>query len=172
VVALADASRHAARAAAGEDARELEAHADEEAAHVALWDGFAGAVGGDPGAPPSPEARGCAEAWARPGRELLPTLVALYAIESAQPAIADVKRAGLRERYGLDSPAATAYFDVHVERDREHAAAARALIEARLDDAAVDGLVAEAEAVLRANWCLLDGVERLGEGARRCTALT
>jgi pyrroloquinoline-quinone synthase len=172
VVALAGASRHAARAAAGADARALDEHAEEEAAHVALWDGFARAVGGDPAAAPAAETRACAEAWARPGRELLRTLVALYAIESAQPAIADVKRAGLRERYGLDSPAATGYFDVHVERDREHAAAARALIDARLDDAAVDGLVAEAEAVLRANWRLLDGVERLGESAPALPALT
>jgi pyrroloquinoline-quinone synthase len=161
VVALADASIRAARAAEGDDALALVEHAEEETAHVTLWDGFARAVGGDPVAPAAPETRDCAEAWARPGRDLLATLVALYAIESAQPAIADVKRAGLRERYGIDAPVATAYFDVHVERDREHAAAARALIEARLDDAAVDGLVAEAEAVLSANWRLLDGVERM-----------
>src|SRR5439155_10555997 len=103
-----------------------------EAGHVARWDDFTRAVGGDSGSEVAPETRDCAAAWARPGRQLLPTLVALHAIESAQPAIAEAKRVGLRERYGIDAPAATAYFDVHVERDPEHAAAARALIEPRL----------------------------------------
>ena len=46
-------------------------------------------------------------------------------------------------------------------RDVEHAADARALIAERLDGADEDALVAEAERVLRANWTLLDGVERL-----------
>jgi pyrroloquinoline quinone (PQQ) biosynthesis protein C len=73
---------------------------------------------------------------------------------------------GLRERYGIDAPAATAYFDVHVERDPEHAEAARALIEPRLSGADVEALVAEAEAVLRANWRLLDGVERMAPCVR------
>jgi pyrroloquinoline quinone (PQQ) biosynthesis protein C len=54
-----------------------------------------------------------------------------------------------------------AYFDVHAERDVEHAAAERALIEPRLDGADAAALIAEAERVLRANWELLDGVERL-----------
>ena len=156
VVALAKASRQAA--AAGDVAPGLAEHAEEEAAHVALWDRFVEAVGGDVAAAPAPETDACARAWARPGRELLPTLGALYAIESAQPAIAEVKRAGLRERYGI---AETTYFDVHAERDREHAAAARALIAERLQGRAHgDAVVAEAEAVLRANWGLLDGVER------------
>jgi pyrroloquinoline-quinone synthase len=166
VAALAEASTAAARGARGAEARELAAHADEEAGHVALWDDFTRAVGGAPEAAAAPETRGCAAAWARPGRELLPTLVALHAIESAQPAIADAKRVGLRERYGIDAPPATAYFDVHVERDPDHAAAARALTEPRLSGADVDALVAEAEAVLRANWELLDGVERLAPGVR------
>ena len=46
-------------------------------------------------------------------------------------------------------------------RDVEHAAQERALIEPLLDGADVEALLAEAESVLRANWELLDGVERL-----------
>src|SRR5947208_3246402 len=80
------------------------------------------AVGGDVDAAPYAETRACAHAWARPERALPATLVALYAIESAQPAIAETKRAGLRAHYGIDDAATTAYFDVHVRRDREHAA--------------------------------------------------
>jgi hypothetical protein len=51
------------------------------------------------------------------------------------------------------------------ELDVEHAAAERALIEPRLDGADADALLAEAERVLRANWELLDGVERLNARA-------
>jgi pyrroloquinoline-quinone synthase len=90
--------------------------------------------------------------------------VALYAIESAQPEIARAKADGLREHYGFASGPATAYFDLHVERDVEHAADGRALITQRLDDADDDALVAEAERMLRANWALLDGVKRICEG--------
>src|SRR5881392_4085894 len=59
VVAIAEAAR-----AAGD-----EAHAREEAEHVALWDDFAGAVDADVERPPTPETRACAEAWAQVERE-------------------------------------------------------------------------------------------------------
>jgi pyrroloquinoline-quinone synthase len=160
VVALAEAAAHAAGAAASV---ELAVHAGEEAAHVALWDGFAGAVGTDGPQPPEPETAACAGTWSDARRDLLGDLVALYAIESAQPAISRVKAEGLREHYGFASGPATAYFDLHAERDVEHAAEGRELITARLDGADEDAMVAEAERVLRANWALLDGVERLCE---------
>jgi pyrroloquinoline-quinone synthase len=154
VVALADAT---ARAAQLDPA--LAPHAAEEAEHVALWDGFVEAVGGDSAAHPSPETAACARSWSRDG-SLLETLVGIYAIEAAQPAISVTKAAGLRERYGVDDAAATAYFDLHERLDVEHAAAGRAYIEARLDDGDQAALVARAEEVLKANWELLDGVER------------
>jgi pyrroloquinoline-quinone synthase len=160
VAALAQAAAAAARSAEPGIRAGLEAHAAEEASHLDLWDGFARALDADLAASPTPETEECARTWAGEGRDLLESLVALYAIESGQPEISEVKRAGLREHYGLDAPEATAYFDLHAVLDREHAAAARALIEARVRDADVDGLVATAEAVLRANWRLLDGVER------------
>ena len=112
-----------------------------------------------------PETAECAAAWEGEGRDFAGHLVALYAIESAQPAISRVKADGLREHYGFDAGPATAYFDLHAELDVEHAAAERALIEPRLDGADADALLAEAEGVLRANWELLDGVERLNDRA-------
>src|SRR5439155_8914569 len=88
VSALAAAARSVAERAPSATATE---HAAEEEAHVGLWDEFARTAGANP-ARPLPETCDCAEAWADPGRALLPTLVALYAIESAQPAISKTKR--------------------------------------------------------------------------------
>jgi pyrroloquinoline-quinone synthase len=159
VVALADATGAAARLEPS-----LAAHAGEEAAHIALWDAFADAAGTDGPRPAEPETEACAGSWAGEGRDLLGHLVALYAIESAQPAISRVKADGLREHYGFRAGPGTAYFELHAERDREHADEGRALISERLDGADEDALVAEAERVLRGNWLLLDGVERLCRG--------
>jgi pyrroloquinoline-quinone synthase len=164
VVALADGAARAAESAEAPLRAELEAHAREEHSHVALWREFADAVGGTPSVDPAPETKACASAWSgEAGRELLPSLVALYAIESGQPAISATKRDGLQRFYGFDEGPATAYFDLHESLDVEHAAAERALIESRLTDADADALLAEAEAVLSANWKLLDGVDRAGE---------
>jgi pyrroloquinoline-quinone synthase len=148
--------RHAVVALAAASARAGDAaHADEEAAHVALWDDFARAVGGDVDAAPNAHTRACAQTWEGAERTHAEHLVALYAIESAQPAISATKRAGLLEHYGFETGPDTAYFDVHVERDVEHAADGRAELERLAPDPA---LAAHAEAVLKANWELLDGV--------------
>jgi pyrroloquinoline quinone (PQQ) biosynthesis protein C len=65
---------------------------------------------------------------------------------------------GLVEHYGFAaSPDGTAYFELHAERDHEHAAQSKAVLaDAPNDDA--DRLVAAAEAALVGNWRLLDGV--------------
>jgi pyrroloquinoline-quinone synthase len=159
VVALADACEKAA--AAGEPAlrAELEEHAAEECEHVELWDGFAGALGAGLAREPRPETRACAGAWTA-GSDLLEHLAVLYAVESAQPAISQTKLEGLVGHYGMrPGEPGTAYFELHAERDEEHAAHSRLLIEERLGDADADRLVERAEAALRGNWTLLDGVE-------------
>ena len=165
VVALADATASAAASAGPELRPALERHAAEERAHVALWDGFLTEVGGDSAAAPSEETAKCATAWsgtdAGSGRPLLRSLAALYAIEASQPAISETKRDGLVEHYGFaPGSKGTEYFDLHATRDHEHAAQSRGVLEERLSEADADALVAEAEAVLRANWELLDGVDR------------
>jgi pyrroloquinoline-quinone synthase len=161
VVALAQASASAA-AGADDDSRDgLARHAAEEAGHVALWDEFVDAVGGRRDAAARPETDACARIWSGDdGRGQLATLVALYAIESAQPQIARTKREGLAAHYGIEGPGA-AYFELHEQLDVEHAEAARGLIDARLSGADHDELLSEADAVLRSNWVLLDGVERI-----------
>jgi pyrroloquinoline-quinone synthase len=160
VLALADASASAARSPeAGSDAATLARHAAEERDHIALWDEFTLAVGGRVDDAPTDETRRCASVWAGDeARPLLQTLTAMYAIESAQPAISATKRSGLSEHYGISE---ASYFSVHEHRDVEHAAEAQELIERRLDGASEDELVATARQALEANWALLDGVERL-----------
>ena len=147
VVALADA------AAAGGDPE----HAAEEAAHVGLWDDLAGALGAPLDREPTPETAKCAEAW-RPD-ESLEARAVLYAVESSQPEIARTKLAGLVDHYGFTPGSkGTEYFELHAERDQDHAAAsAEVLRQAPTEDA--DRLVAAATAALEGNWRLLDGVE-------------
>jgi pyrroloquinoline-quinone synthase len=159
VVALAAAAADAAAGAAdAELASGLREHAAEEASHVELWDRFVDAVGGDSAAPARPETAACAAAWAGSvGRDFDQTLVALYAIESAQPAIAATKRQGLAAHYAIEGDGAS-YFELHETLDIDHAAAGRRLIEARLSGIDQQRALSEAEAVLRANWELLDGV--------------
>ena len=146
VVALADAA-----AAAGN-----EEHAREEREHVALWDAFAagcGSVSADANA----ETQECAEAWTA-GADKLERLAILYAIESAQPAIAQTKLEGLIGHYGFEEGPATEYFSLHAERGFEHAAASRAELELLATDGDAERLAARAEAAARGNWRLLDGV--------------
>jgi pyrroloquinoline-quinone synthase len=87
-------------------------------------------------------------------------LAALYAYESQIPAVAESKIAGLKQFYGITQPETLAYFQIHIEADKEHAAIERALLDSRVDDgnaAAVSETVAE---TLDALYGILDGVCR------------
>jgi pyrroloquinoline-quinone synthase len=155
VEAIADLSESAAGAAPARP--ELRRHAAEERDHMALWDGFLEASGGSTADAPAPETAQCVGSWSR-GADLLEHLVTLYAIESGQPEISKTKLAGLLGSYGFTDGPATSYFRVHEERDVEHAAEARELIEELATAGDEDRLVAVAEDAFRANWRLLDGV--------------
>ena len=153
VVALAATARQAADA--DPTVRE---HADDEEAHIELWDDFGSAAGATDGTPRD-ETRECIRAWTG-ASDGLEALAILYAVESGQPAISSTKLAGLVEHYGYtpDSPA-TAYFRLHAELDHEHAEEARRLIEERATPEDEDRLLAAATGALAGNWKLLDGVE-------------
>jgi pyrroloquinoline-quinone synthase len=133
-------------------------HAAEEAAHVTLWDVFAHSLDADLDRPPRVETQACVDAWT--AADELEGVAALYAIESAQPEISRTKLDGLVEHYGFEpGDAGTAYFDVHADRDHEHAAASKRVLAEHALLADADRLVAAAERALAGNWTLLDGVE-------------
>jgi pyrroloquinoline-quinone synthase len=148
VVALADTA-----AKTGNDE-----HAREESEHVWLWDEFVAAFGARIDGEPSRETEECVSAWTSPGNRQ-EALAVLYAIEAGQPALSQAKLDGLAEHYGVarDEPGA-AYFALHTQLDHEHAEESRRELEL-VDVAAEDRLVEVAEAALRGNWTLLDGVD-------------
>jgi pyrroloquinoline quinone (PQQ) biosynthesis protein C len=164
VVALAEASARAAAKAPAQLRDALGDHAEEERAHVGLWDRFARQAGaGDAqGEPALPETDACVRAWTA-GEDMLEHLAVLYAIEAGQPEVSRTKLDGLGEHYGYvaEGPASE-YFRVHELRDVEHAREAAELIERLLaeEPEREQELVRCAAEALRGNWLLLDGVER------------
>jgi len=151
--------RHAVIALAAQAEAAGSDHAAEETEHVALWDDFARELGADLHRTPRAETLACVGSWTG-GDDRLERLAVLYAVESAQPEISRTKLAGLVAHYGVDaeSPAA-AYFALHAERDAEHAEESSQALAADATEADVERLVTAAEAALRGNWRLLDGVE-------------
>ncbi len=85
-------------------------------------------------------------------------LSALYAYESQIPAVAESKIDGLKKFYGFDSQRGLSYFNVHIEADREHAAAERSLLESHLSDSNSTSAEIAADRVLDSLWEMLNGV--------------
>lgn len=87
-------------------------------------------------------------------------LGALYAYESQIPTVSESKIDGLKKHYGFEDPKAYEYFSVHIEADREHSAAERALLEEHVSGANASGVTASVDRVLNALWEMLSGVCR------------
>lgn len=157
--------RHAVVALAGLAKRASSPeHAAEESAHVTLWGGFAHSLDAELDRPPRTETLACVDAWASAADEL-EGVAALYAIEAAQPAISQTKLDGLVAHYGFErGGAGTAYFELHAERDHDHAEQSRRTLAERTRPEDEDRVVAAAERALAGNWTLLDGVEAMVAG--------
>ena len=155
--AIAKLCADAADAAPESRREELSRHAEEEQAHIGLWDSFVEATGGEIGAEPTAETAECIHAWtARDG--YLSALARLYAIESGQPEISRIKREGLSDFYGINGGPGSEYFRVHEQADVAHADESRTLISEAMESGDEDAIVEAATAAFRANWRLLDGV--------------
>jgi len=87
-------------------------------------------------------------------------LAALYAYESQIPAVAESKIEGLRGHYGIDNPRALAYFEVHIQADREHSRVERDLLAWYVNETNAPAVMQSVEKVLAALWEMLSGVER------------
>jgi len=93
-------------------------------------------------------------------RSTVEGVAALYAYESQIPAIAESKIHGLTKFYGINDPRCLAYFRVHVEADREHAAVERKLLETSLNEINFTAVQQSVSEVLEALWEMLSGVCR------------
>jgi pyrroloquinoline quinone (PQQ) biosynthesis protein C len=155
--AIARLCADAAAGAPPEHREELSRHARAEEEHIALWDAFVEAAGGEIGAEPRLETADCVRAWTA-SDGYVRALARLYAIESGQPRISRVKREGLERFYGIRDGEGTAYFRVHEDADVGHAAEVKRLIEDAMQDGDEDAVVEAAESAFVANWRLLDGV--------------
>ena len=87
-------------------------------------------------------------------------VAALYAYESQIPAVEESKIAGLRKHYGFTDPKHDEYFSVHIEADREHSAAERAMLAGYVTAENSGSVSAAVERVLGALWDMLSGVCR------------
>ena len=87
-------------------------------------------------------------------------LAALYAYESQIPAVSESKIKGLVENYNMTEPRAYEYFTVHVEADREHAAAERAMLSQYVNAENAASTTNAVDRILDALWEMLSGVCR------------
>ncbi len=142
---------------------------DEEAGdpnHPQLWRKFAEALG------VSPNDLDACPTWPETA-ELIATfrsicgsgdvasgLSALYAYESQIPTVSESKIDGLKKHYGFTDPEGYRYFTVHIDADREHAAAERALLKNHVCADNSAAVTEAAERVLTALWELLSAVCR------------
>ena len=147
----------------------LENLSDEEAGspnHPELWLKFAEAFGVDAATAGAtekrPETRNLIETFRAVCRNgsTAEGLGALYAYESQIPEICESKIDGLKKHYGVTDPAQYEYFTVHMEADREHAAAERKMLTNYVAPANFENVRASVERVLDALWEMLSGVCR------------
>ena len=137
--------------------------ADEEAGdpnHPELWLRFNDSLGAKRDVAPTPETRDLIRTFRDICRNgsTAEGLAALYAYESQIPSVSESKIDGLQKHYGFSDPTAYEYFSVHVEADREHAAAERTMLSDYVNETNASSVHAAVARVLNALWEMLSGV--------------
>ena len=139
---------------------------DEEAGspnHPELWKQFVASLGVDNvDGEKEPETKNLIETFRSVCRDKSTAegLAALYAYESQIPAICESKIDGLKKYYGFNDPKGYEYFSVHIETDKEHSAAEREMLSAKIDNQNAESVRASVNRVLDALWEMLSGVCR------------
>ncbi len=89
-------------------------------------------------------------------------LAAMYAYEAQVPAVAAEKVRGLQESYGITSPEALEFFNLHMGLDIEHSEnEAKAIVGRPLTPEQEHGVEIALDRALDAIWGFLDGVQRM-----------
>lgn len=142
---------------------------DEEAGspnHPELWLQFANALGISDddvrNMQRKPETRDLIDTFRAVcgGKSTADGLAALYAYESQIPAICESKIDGLKKYYGFTDSRGYEYFNVHIDADRVHSAAERAVLASKIDNDNFESVKASVNRVLDALWQMLSGVCR------------
>ena len=142
---------------------------DEEAGspnHPELWKQFANVLGGGDvdleKTEKQPETKNLIETFRSVcgDKSTAEGLAALYAYESQIPAICESKIDGLKKHYDFNDPRGYEYFSVHIEADKEHSAAEREMLSAKLNNQNFESVRASVNRVLDALWEMLSGVCR------------
>jgi pyrroloquinoline-quinone synthase len=86
-------------------------------------------------------------------------IAALYAYESQIPAVAETKRNGLKDFYGITDERAVEFFRVHEKADIIHQSVERDVLATCTDENRQRSVIASAENAAKALWHFLDGVQ-------------
>jgi len=131
--------------------------------HPKLWRDFAAAIGVNEeditACPSLPGTQTVVETYREivGDRPVAEAVAALYAYEAQVPEIATTKIDGLKKFYGVNSPKALAYFEVHEEADKAHRAAWRGWLGEHADADETE-ILATTNQALDALWGALDAV--------------
>src|SRR5438874_8452732 len=125
----------------------LQEEENPEAPHPKLWRDFAAALGVAPDdiscCPALPGTQAVVSTFREicGDRPVAEAVAALYAYEAQVPEIAGTKIDGLRRFYGIEKPAALAYFVIHEEADKAHREAWRNWLMAHSDASSNDEIM-------------------------------
>jgi pyrroloquinoline-quinone synthase len=132
--------------------------------HPELWLRFGEGVGADraaiEGSTPLPETDRLVSTFrdATMKRSFAEACAALYVYESQVPEVAKTKIAGLKQFYGIETPRALQFFEVHIGADEIHSEVGAGMVRTNTrSDAEREAVLGTARECADALWSFLDG---------------